>query len=104
MSGRVEIITGPERRRRWSDEEKLQLLAEKNANQPARELCRLTFAWLHVEAMDFQGAGARELCEGVDDRKSIRLFLSSGSAGEGFRGIERPATQSSSLRSPPWLK
>ena len=28
MSGRVEIITGPERRRRWSDEEKLQLVAE----------------------------------------------------------------------------
>jgi transposase len=28
MGGRVEIITGPERRRRWSDEEKLQLVAE----------------------------------------------------------------------------
>jgi transposase len=28
MSGRVEIITGPERRRRWSEEEKLQLVAE----------------------------------------------------------------------------
>jgi transposase-like protein len=28
MSGRVEIITGPERRRRWSDEEKLPLVAE----------------------------------------------------------------------------
>ena len=28
MSGRVEIITGLERRRRWSDEEKLRLVAE----------------------------------------------------------------------------
>ena len=28
MNGRVEVITGPERRRRWSDEEKLQLVAE----------------------------------------------------------------------------
>src|SRR5881392_2307360 len=28
MSGRIEIITGPERRRRWSDEEKLQLVSE----------------------------------------------------------------------------
>ena len=28
MSGRVEIITRPERRRRWSDEEKLRLVAE----------------------------------------------------------------------------
>jgi transposase len=28
MSGRVEIITGPDRRRRWSEEEKLQLVEE----------------------------------------------------------------------------
>jgi transposase len=28
MSGRVEIITGPERRRRWSEEEKLQFVEE----------------------------------------------------------------------------
>ena len=28
MSGRVEIITGPERRRRWSKDEKLQLVEE----------------------------------------------------------------------------
>ena len=28
MSGRVEIITGRERRRRWSEEEKLRLVAE----------------------------------------------------------------------------
>jgi transposase len=39
---RVEIITGPERRRRWSDEEKLQLVAEacqpgKSVSQVARE-------------------------------------------------------------------
>ena len=40
-------------------------LARKNANEPASALCRLTLAWLHVEAMDFDGA--RSLCEGVDD-------------------------------------
>jgi transposase len=28
MSGRIEIITGPERRRRWSEEEKLALVEE----------------------------------------------------------------------------
>ena len=28
MIGRVEILTGPERRRRWSEEEKLQLVEE----------------------------------------------------------------------------
>jgi ATP/maltotriose-dependent transcriptional regulator MalT len=40
-------------------------MAIKNANRPASALCHLTFAWLHVEAMDFNGA--RELCAGVDD-------------------------------------
>lgn len=40
-------------------------LAEKNANRPAIALCRLTLAWLHVEAMDFDGA--RDLCQAVDD-------------------------------------
>jgi transposase len=42
MNGRVEIITRPERRRRWSDEEKLQLVAEacrpgNSVSQVARE-------------------------------------------------------------------
>jgi class 3 adenylate cyclase/tetratricopeptide (TPR) repeat protein len=41
-------------------------LARKNANEPASAICRLTLAWMHVEAMDFDGA--RALCEGVDDR------------------------------------
>jgi predicted ATPase len=40
-------------------------LAEKNANRPARALCRLTLAWLHVEAMDF--LGAHELCKDVEE-------------------------------------
>jgi DNA-binding winged helix-turn-helix (wHTH) protein/tetratricopeptide (TPR) repeat protein len=40
-------------------------LATRNANEPGRALSRLTLAWLHVEAMDFEGA--RELCESVDD-------------------------------------
>jgi len=42
MSGRVEIITGAERRRRWSDEENLRLVAEacrpgNSVSQVARE-------------------------------------------------------------------
>jgi DNA-binding winged helix-turn-helix (wHTH) protein/tetratricopeptide (TPR) repeat protein len=40
--------------------------AEKNANEPASALCRLTLGWLHVEAMDFDGA--RALCECVDEK------------------------------------
>ena len=41
-------------------------LARKNGNEQASALCRLTLAWLHVEAMDFDGA--RALCEGVDEK------------------------------------
>jgi transposase len=39
MSGRIEIITGPERRRRWSDEEKLQLVSE--AWQPGNSVSQV---------------------------------------------------------------
>ena len=39
MSGRVQVITGAERRRRWSDEEKLQLIAE--ACQPGNSVSRV---------------------------------------------------------------
>jgi transposase len=39
MSGRVEIITGPERRRRWSDEEKLELVSE--ACQPGNSVSQV---------------------------------------------------------------
>jgi transposase len=39
MNGRVEIITGPERRRRWSNAEKLQLVAE--ACQPGNSVSQV---------------------------------------------------------------
>jgi transposase len=39
MSGRVEIISGPERRRRWSEEEKLELVAE--ACQPGSSVSQV---------------------------------------------------------------
>jgi len=53
MGGRVEIITGPERRRRWSKEEKLQLVEEAcrpghSVSQVARERginASQLFAW-----------------------------------------------------------
>ena len=41
-------------------------LAERNANRPAIALCQLTMAWLHVEALDFEGARGR--CETIEDR------------------------------------
>ena len=53
MTGRVEIITGPERRRRWSEEEKLQLVEEacrpgQSVSQVARQRginANQLFAW-----------------------------------------------------------
>jgi len=39
VSGRVEIITGPERRRRWREEEKLQLVSE--ACQPGNSVSQV---------------------------------------------------------------
>jgi tetratricopeptide (TPR) repeat protein len=40
-------------------------LAERNVNEPAAVLCRLTLAWLYVEAHDF--LGSIRLCEGISD-------------------------------------
>jgi transposase len=53
MGGRVEIITGPERRRRWSEEEKLQFVEEacrpgSSVSQVARQRgvnASQLFAW-----------------------------------------------------------
>ena len=53
MGGRVEIFTGPERRRRWSEDEKLQLVEEAcrpghSVSQVARERginASQLFAW-----------------------------------------------------------
>lgn len=45
-------------------------LAETNANLPAKVLCQLTLAWLHVEAMDFDGA--QVLCESIDASVAAR--------------------------------
>ena len=65
-------------------------LAEKNANQPARALCRLTLAWLRVEAMDFDGA--RKLCDEVDetilDENPFAFFFHRAVLAKAFVGME----------------
>ena len=74
-------------------------LARVNANHPASALCRLTLAWLYVEAMDFDGA--RALCEGVDEKnlpKSVCLFLPASGSGEGLCGPRRAAKGTPSIR------
>jgi ATP/maltotriose-dependent transcriptional regulator MalT len=42
-------------------------IIDKNGNRQDSVLCRLTIAWLHAEALDFEGA--RRLCEGALDPK-----------------------------------
>jgi class 3 adenylate cyclase/tetratricopeptide (TPR) repeat protein len=67
-------------------------LARKNANEPASALCRLTLAWLHVEAMDFDGA--RALCEGVDDKtlneNQFAYFFQRAVLAKAFVGLGDP--------------
>jgi len=68
-------------------------LARRNANGPGSALCRLTLAWLHVEAMDFDGA--RELCEGVDDsllaEDQTTYFHKRAVLAKAFVGLNDPA-------------
>jgi tetratricopeptide (TPR) repeat protein len=66
--------------------------AEKNANDPASALCHLTLAWLHVEAMDFDGA--RALCECVNDRilkeNQMAYFFQRAVLAKAFMGLGEP--------------
>jgi len=67
-------------------------VARKNGNEQASALCRLTLAWLHVEAMDFQGA--RALCEGVDettlDENQFAYLFQRAVLAKAFVGLRDP--------------
>jgi DNA-binding winged helix-turn-helix (wHTH) protein len=67
-------------------------LAERNANSPAIALCRLTLAWLHVEAMDFHGA--RDLCESVDqavlEENPFAFFFQRAVLAKAYVGLNEP--------------
>ena len=67
-------------------------LAQKNANRPASALCQLTLAWLHVEALDFQGA--RELCEEIDDaileEYPFAFYFHHAVLAKAFVGLKQP--------------
>jgi tetratricopeptide (TPR) repeat protein len=67
-------------------------LAKKNGNEQASGLCRLTLAWLHVEAMDFDGA--RALCEGVDENtlneNQFAYFFQRAVLAKAFVGLRDP--------------
>jgi DNA-binding winged helix-turn-helix (wHTH) protein/tetratricopeptide (TPR) repeat protein len=64
-------------------------LATRNANKPANALCRLTLAWLHVEAMDFEGAC--KLCEGVNEdvfhETQFAIFFKKAVLAKAFVGL-----------------
>ncbi len=66
--------------------------ARKNGNKQASGLCRLTLAWLHVEAMDFEGA--RALCEGVDENtlneNQFAYFFQRAVLAKAFVGLRDP--------------
>jgi transposase len=68
MSGRVEIITGPERRRRWSEEEKLQLVEE--ACRPGNSVSQVA-RLRGINASQLFGWRRQALAKGVvTDRRS----------------------------------
>lgn len=68
MSGRVEIITRPERRRRWSEDEKLQLVEE--ACRPGNSVSQVA-RQRGVNASQLFGWRRRALAAGVlIDRRS----------------------------------
>ena len=70
MSGRVEIITGPERRRRWSDEEKLQLVSE--ACQPGNSVSQVA-RQRGISASQLFGWRRQALAQGlITDNRSAR--------------------------------
>ena|SRR6516165_6424855 len=67
MNGRVEIVTGPERRRRWSREEKLQLVAE--ACQPGNSVSQVAHE-RGVSASQLFGWRRKAMAEGlITDRR-----------------------------------
>ena len=64
----------------------------QSINDPGSALCRLTLAWLYVEAMDFDGA--RALCEGVDEKilaeNQFAYFFQRAVLAKAFVGLGEP--------------
>ena len=67
MSGRVEIITRPERRRRWSEEEKLQLVRDQS-HAPIDDRIQVGRLYVHW-------AGARKGQEIFDQVATAPAFI-----------------------------
>jgi transposase len=88
MSGRVEIITGPERRRRWSDEEKLQLVSE--ACRPGNSVSQVA-RQRGISASQLFGWRRQALAKGLitDNRSAPSAAPALTSPGRG-RGDRRP--------------
>lgn len=67
-------------------------MAEKNANRPGTVLCRLTFAWLFAEAMDFDAA--RRECESIDpelvNHTPFAFFFQRAVLCKAYVGLRQP--------------
>ena len=86
MGGRVEIITGAERRRRWSEEEKLQLVAE--ACRPGHSVSQVA-RQRGINASQLFAWRRQALAKGLITDKSICTKLASSAdvcAGGDRRG------------------
>ena len=108
MSGRVEIITGPERRRRWSEEEKLQLVEEAcrpghSVSQVARQRginASQLFAWRRqalAKGLVSDNRPEPTRCPGADIRARQR------DGGTGTGGVRRGGATGTATESPPRL-
>lgn len=67
-------------------------MADRNANRPGSVLCRLTFAWLYAEAMDFEAA--RDACESLDrdvvEQTPFAFFFHRAVLCKAYVGLRQP--------------
>ena len=75
--GQVTVFSGPERRRRWSDEERLQILSEAFApGACVAEVCRrhdISSALIYTWRRKLLDAGAAQEADGVSIAAVARL-------------------------------
>lgn len=68
------------------------VMSERNANRPGIALCRLTFAWLYAEAMDFEAA--RDACEALEpelvEQTPFAFFFQRAVLCKAYVGLRQP--------------
>ena len=103
MDGVVEIITGRERRRRWSVEQKFQVVAE--THEPGARVSQVAARHGVCESLVF--SWRRQAREGVLVSADVPIFLPvqmSEAASQAVVSPSRPNEKSSSVVTPPRLQ